>query len=192
MIFKLKGTIEYKHQQSLIVNTGPVALETLVPTSLLTETKQGETIDLFTYLHVRENQLVLFGFKQLNQRTLFTSLIDISGIGPKGALGILSQASVEEITKAVNNNNTLLFTSVPGIGKKNANRIILELKSKLGEDTDLDLSQLVMDKGSKQVVSALHTLGYTKQEALTALQKIDPGLSLEQRIKECLKVIGSH
>jgi len=190
VLFKIRGTVEQKISQSLIISLGPVSFKVRVPLSLLSQKKKGDKVDLYTYLYVRENELEVFGFDSLEQQTLFSLFIDISGIGPKSALGILSQASVSEIKEAVEKNYTHVFTSVPGIGKKNAGRIILELKSKFGKEKDFDLSQLEEDPETKQVVEALVSLGYAKREAKEAIRKIGTDLSVQDKIRECLKILG--
>ena len=173
-----------------MVQTGPVSWEIAVPKPLISHSEKASAIDLFTYLHVRENSMELFGFDTYEQRHLFKLLIDISGVGPKSALGILSQAVVDEIKKAVQTNNTLVFTSVSGIGQKGANRIILELKSKLEKDDSFDISQLTEDKETSNVIAALVGLGYTKNEARRAVREADPKLGLQEKVRACLKILG--
>lgn len=190
MIFKLRGTIEDKFPESLIVNLGMICLEVQTPSNLINQKQVGEQIELYTHLYARENEFELFGFPGQPERMMFNSLIEISGIGPKTALGVLSQNTVTEIRDAVTNNQTGVFTAVSGIGKKNANRIVLELKSRFEQSDEFDFAFLEDDEEASQAVSALQNLGYKQREAKEALAKVDSELSLEDKIKKALQILA--
>jgi Holliday junction DNA helicase RuvA len=146
----------------------------------------GAKVKLFTYLHVREDILDLFGFLDKKDLEFFEMLISISGIGPKGAMNILSVASVETLKKAIGNEDSTILTKVSGIGQKTAEKIILELKSKIsGEFFD--------EKGGSdgEAIDALISLGYRLQEAREALKKIPHEVTeVGAKIKHALKLLS--
>lgn len=172
------------------MSTGPIGFRVRVPTSLLAKVNEGAEINLFTHLQVREDTLELYGFEGFESLTMFEMLISVSGIGPKTALGVLSAATVSEIKDAVVKSDLDLFTSISRIGKKNAGRIILELREKIGAVSDLDLAELGKPKEINEVIAALKGLGYSITEARRALAMVDKNLSVKEKIKETLKVLG--
>jgi Holliday junction DNA helicase RuvA len=149
----------------------------------------GQTVSVSTYLAVRENSLDLYGFKDEGSLEMFEMLITVSGIGPKSALGILSVASAHTIREAVMSEDTSYLTKVSGIGKKNAEKIVLELKGKF---KDSDHAIVSGDGVSKEAlaVEALRSLGFDEREARDAVKKMDKDLSAEAMIKLALKQIG--
>lgn len=148
---------------------------------------------LYTYLHVREDAVLLFGFESQEQKTLFLKLIAISGVGPKVAMAILSTLSIQEFFGSVATNDAKSITRAPGVGKKTAERIILEMRGQL--DTFIESSQQVAaapgapaDAAQADAVQALISLGYTGAEALTAISKVqEPGLKTEDLILRALR-----
>lgn len=187
MIGSITGEIKKRSRNFIVVDVSGLGYKVFVPYELLSKASEGSKITLFTHLHVREDALALYGFEEEMQRNLFENLISISGVGPKMAMGILSQAKVEEIEAAVVKADISFFQSVPGIGKKSAHRIIIDLQSKLGKLKDLDLSELEIQR---DLVEALRSLGYTPREAQEALREVDRKLPTEVQIKEALKKLS--
>ncbi|MBM4401618.1 MAG: Holliday junction branch migration protein RuvA [Candidatus Cloacimonetes bacterium] len=190
MISHLRGKIIKHLPDSLIVSTDSFGFRVRVPTALLAKANEGAEIELFTHLQVRGDELLLYGFSDFEELTMFEMLIAVSGVGPKMALGVLSGATVSEIKDAVSRGDSDVFTSVSGIGRKNAGRIILELRPKLGSVSELDLTEFGKPKEVNEVIAALKNLGYSTNEARQALKMVDKNLSVEEKIKEALKVMG--
>lgn len=193
MIASLQGTVESMSADYAVINVGGVGFQVFMPTSSLsTIGASGAKVKLHTYLHVREDNLSLYGFSTPDERIIFQSLINVSGIGPKLALAILSALSVEQIVSAVAANNSSLLRTVSGVGKKMADRLILELQDKLN-------SQLLSitsssDAASSEVIAALTALGYSVIEASRAIASLPVGnnLSLEDKIKKALNYFSEN
>jgi Holliday junction DNA helicase RuvA len=190
MIGTIKGIIEYREDPNLIVDVNGVGYRVLVPANVLGQINGvGETIKLFIHTHVREDLLELYGFTEPQDLKLFEYLISVSGIGCKTALGIFSVGQRREIIQAISSNDLNFFTSVPRLGKKNAQKIIIELKNRVGGGEDLDLSQGTQE--TDDVIIALKSLGYTKEEAKQALQNNkESNLTTSEKIKQALKYLG--
>lgn len=190
MIGLLTGTVVYKTESSLILDVLSVGYKVLVPQPLLAATPlQTENIKLFIYTHVREEALDLYGFKTAEDLRIFEYLISVSGVGPKSALGVFSIGSRSEIITAIAKGDVDFFTSVPRLGKKNAQKIIIELKSKIGSTEDLDLSG--GEEGTDDVIDALQAFGFTPKEARRALRSVDgQATTPEEQIKLALKYLG--
>src|ERR687890_315560 len=132
MIAHLSGTLLAKHATSVIVDVGGVGYEVTIPVTTFYDLGEaGEAVRLQIYTHVREEALQLFGFRTLRERELFTQLISVSGIGPKSAVAMLSGMSADEIITAIRTNNLARLTSIPGLGKKTAERLVLDLRDKM-------------------------------------------------------------
>ena len=150
--------------------------------------KSGDTTSLWTHLRVREDALDLYGFESYPELEFFETLIQISGIGPKSAMGILGIAQLDTVKKAIASGEISYLTKVSGIGKKTAERIIVELRDKMGQ---LDESSGTMFKDEQDVLEALKSLGYSPVEAREAIKKIpDAVIGVNARIKEALKMLG--
>jgi Holliday junction DNA helicase RuvA len=149
----------------------------------------GGELTIETYLHVREDALQLYGFAEPSERELFLHLLAVGGIGPKVALSVVSSAPAAELRRAIVLEDPARFQAIPGIGKKTAERIVLELKEKLGSEDVVALPSLPGAPTSTHVVArdALVELGYTVVEAETALARTDPDLSAEERVREALR-----
>jgi Holliday junction DNA helicase RuvA len=161
-------------------------------------TSEGDFISLLTYLHVREDALILFGFSDEQEREIFKLLIGISGIGPKLAITILSGLTVSEFVQAVSMENYHFLVKIPGVGKKTAQRVVLELKEKVRTEIEAEeLESISISAINRELydeaVSALFTLGYRRNEAKKAVEKIlqinTKEISVEQLIKLALKEI---
>ncbi len=188
MIGQLTGKISHLNKTYAIINVGGVGYKVYFRSEILTSLKENEEIMIWTHLAVREDALDLYGFIDREELDYFHLLIAISGIGPKSALLILSQAPPEILRKAVLSNDNTYLTKVSGIGRKSADKIIIELRDKLGA---LALSEANSLEGSSDVVDALVALGYSLKEARMALQKISPDTqTTDAKIKEALKILG--
>lgn len=189
MIGALKGKIFSKSSNSVILFAGDVGYLVFVTNRFLEETPMDATTFLYTHTHVRDDALDLFGFPTSQELSLFKLLLTVSGIGPKTALTIMDR-SVSAVTAAVQQSDVDFFTTIPRLGKKNAQKIIIELKQKLGSLTDLDLSGASSSE-TKELVDALSSMGFVKNDALAAIKTIPPTLTtLEQKIRYCLKQLG--
>jgi Holliday junction DNA helicase RuvA len=140
-----------------------------------------------TYLHVREDALQLYGFADADERELFVHLLTVSGVGPKVALAVVSGSPAAELRKAIALGDHARFQAIPGIGKKTAERIVLELREKLGEADAAGLAAVSGAPGHLVARDALVELGYTVVDAERALAEVDPGLSPEERVKLALR-----
>jgi Holliday junction DNA helicase RuvA len=192
MIAGIKGTIEAIGSNWVIIDVGGVSYRVFLPTSTLsTLGVVGQGAKLHTHLHVREDNLTLYGFSAARELALFQTLITVSGIGPKLGLAMLSAMDVEQLTMAIASGDFAMLTAVPGIGKKTAERIVLELKDKIS--TGWMLAQdLDMVRGNGEVVAALTSLGYSVSEATRAVASLPSSadLSLEDKIKLALRHFG--
>jgi Holliday junction DNA helicase RuvA len=157
--------------------------------AVLRRATTGAEVTVETYLHVREDALQLYGFADAEERELFVHLLTVSGIGPKVALAVVSGSPAAELRKAIAMGDHARFQAIPGIGKKTAERIVLELKEKLGSDDVVALPTAAGGASSSHVVArdALVGLGYTVVEAEQALARVDPGLPAEERVREALR-----
>lgn len=190
MIGLLKGRAELFNEQCLLIEVSGVGYKVFVPTSILSKIQTGEEIKLFIHTHVRDDALDLYGFLELLDLRLFEYLISVSGIGPKTALGIFSIGDNKTIVNAIINGEVSFFTTVPRLGKKNAQKIIIELKSKLGSARDLDLFELDSE-GNNDVVVVLKNFGFTSFEINKVLKEVsDKGKTSEEKIKLALKYLG--
>ena len=187
MIASVRGTIQHIGDSELIVEVGGVGLRIAIPaTGVGTHYELGKPVCLHTYLVVREDALELYGFRTEEQRTYFTMLLDVSGIGPKLSLSILSTLSPELIRSAISGNQPDVFATVPGVGKKTGERIVFHLRDKLGEPAE---ELLVRSESDVEVLNVLMALGYNQVEAQAALRYIpeDTSDDVEERVKEALR-----
>ena len=186
MIGRLTGKLVGKHPPQLLVDVGGVGYELDVPmSSFYALPATGESVTLFTHLVVREDAHTLYGFVTLEERSAFRQLIRISGIGARTALAVLSGLSVGELTQAIALQDVGRLTKIPGIGKKTAERLLLELKGKLGALGAVGGAE----KGS-DVLNALLALGYSEKEALAATQGLPPGIPVADGIRAALKSLA--
>ena len=190
MIGTISGTVRYKDVHVLIVDVGGVGYKVSVSIDTALDAFVGKPIFLWTYLAVRENALDLFGFVDKDGLDLFELLIGISGIGPKTALGILNVATPAMLRQAVANEDTSYLTKVSGIGKKNAEKIVLELRDKL-VTTVADKNTNMRSEGD--VMEALLSLGYAERDIREALKKMPKDIEgAAERVKQALKILSQH
>lgn len=189
MIGLLTGTIVYKTNTAVILDVSGVGYKVLLPESILVTLSLNDQKQLFIYTHVREEVLDLYGFASPEDLRLFEFLIGVSGVGPKSALGVFSVGNRSDIIKAIATGDVSFFTAVPRLGKKNAQKIIIELKIKIGSKDDLDLSEGGED--DYEVVAALEGFGFSRQEAQRALSALDgQAKTPEEQIRLALKYLG--
>ncbi|MFG6485051.1 Holliday junction branch migration protein RuvA [Roseateles sp. BYS78W] len=189
MIGRLSGVIAEKTPPQVVIDVGGVGYEVDVPMSTFFNLGAlGERAVLLTHLTVREDAHQLFGFLTHEERSTFRQLIKISGVGPKMALGLLSGLSVAELAQAVSRQEIGRLTKVPGIGKKTAERLLLELKGKLGPD--LALPTTVANDAQADILQALVALGYSEKDAAAALKALPPDVGVSDGIKQALKKLS--
>jgi Holliday junction DNA helicase RuvA len=189
MIGRLSGLLLDKNPAQLIVDCNGVGYEVGVPMSTFYNLPAtGERVTLLTHMVVREDAQLLYGFGTTQERELFRELIKISGIGARTALAILSGMSVNDLAQAVTLQEVGRLTRIPGIGKKTAERLLLELKGKLG--AELGTAPGTEGESSNDVLSALLALGYSEKEALLAIKQVPTGSSVSDGIRQALKALS--
>lgn len=186
MIGSLKGTIEYKSTNYIILETNGVGYKVFVTPALMFGLKTGQSLNLVTLTYVREDQITLYGFEGLPELEFFEMLLTVSGVGPKSALGIMSLAGLDMIKSAIASGDATVFTKVSGIGRKTAERVIIELKDKLKAQVDA----LPVAKEHSEAMDALLALGYSAQEARDALKSVPIDVTnLQDKVKVALKAL---
>ena len=196
MIGYLNGTVIIRDDPYLIIDVNGVGYKIHAASDVLSKVTElgsdplpaGRQVKLFTYTHVREDALELYGFSKYSDLKLFESLINVSGVGPRTAIGIFAIGAGDEIVKAIIDADVSFFSGVPRLGTKNAQKIIIELKNKVGGG-ELDLSG-VSNGSRNELSSALKTFGFTTKEINEAVRNIDRSVSVEEQIKMALKYLG--
>jgi len=190
MIGRLSGLLAEKTPPQVLLDVGGVGYEVDVPMSTFYNLPAvGERVILLTHFVVREDAQLLYGFLTAAERSTFREVVKISGVGPRTALSILSGLSVAELAQAVSTQDSARLVKVPGIGKKTAERLLLELKGKLGPDLSLAPSAVIGEAGS-DIVQALMALGYNEREAQAALKALPAGVGVSEGIKLALKALN--
>ena len=190
MIGKLTGTLADKNPPQVLVDCHGVGYEVDVPMSTFYNLPHtGEQVSLLTHFVVREDAQILYGFGTAGERETFRQLIKISGVGPRTALSVLSGMSVAEIAQAVTAQDAGRLVKVPGIGKKTAERLLLELKGKLGADLGGAMGAPRSD-AQADILQALLALGYSDREASAALKALPEGVGVSEGIKSALKALA--
>ncbi len=190
MIGKLSGTLSEKNPPQVLVDCHGVGYEVDVPMSTFYNLPAvGEKVSLLTHFVVREDAQILYGFGSPEERTAFRQLIKISGVGPRMALGVLSGMSVAELGQAITLQEAGRLVKIPGIGKKTAERLLLELKGKMG--ADLGPSSVPVGNSSQNdILQALVALGYSDKEAALSLKALPADLGVSEGIKFALKALA--
>jgi len=193
MISHLEGTIIFKGERFAVVSAGGVGYKVhLAPETLRSIPPQGEVIKLWTHLHVRETDMELYGFFTYAEMQFFEVLIGVSGVGPKSAIGILGIAPLDTLKRAIAAGETTYLTKVSGIGKRMAEKIILELRDKLGgaamsEGMRADL------QADTDVLDALIAMGYSQNDARHAVSRVPADITgIKERLGEALKALGKR
>jgi len=191
MIAYLSGELQIKGENFVVVKNNGIGYKVFAPAEVCLKAKAGEELELFTYQHVREDALQLFGFAKPNDLRLFEQLISISGIGPKTAMNVFSEAKAEDIIAAIVSGDASILKRVSGIGAKTAERIILELKNRVFAGVELGALKSREEFGADEdAVIALTSLGYSAAQAKDALKRVDATVTdLSQRVKAALKLI---
>ena len=191
MIGRLSGVLLEKNPPAILVDAQGVGYELEVPMSTFYNLPAtGEKVSLHTHLVVREDAHLLYGFGTHGERSAFRQLIKISGVGPRIALAVLSGLSVGEIAEAVATQEPARLVKVPGIGKKTAERLLLELKGKFGDELSGDMSVNRVAPAKGDVVNALLGLGYSDKEAQSAVKSLPEGLTVSEGIRQALKALA--
>jgi len=193
MIASLKGKVESVSSDWAIINVGGIGFQVYVPTSTLSTIGSiGKEVILYTHLYLREDNATLYGFASSEELGLFQTLLGVSGLGPKLALAMLSAMNVEKLTMAIATASSDLLTEIPGIGKKMANRLILELKDKVAAGW-VTTPGVQLTEANTEVLATLTALGYSVAEANRAVANLPPSstnLPLEEKIKLALQYFG--
>lgn len=199
MFYYIKGKLVFTDPTTAVIDCGGVGYKLAVSANTLAKlTKIGEEVCLYTHMSVKEDAVELLGFYTTEELAAFKLLITVSGIGPKGAMGVLSVMTPEKVALAVSTGDTKAIAKAPGVGAKTAARIVLELKDKVAKalptgDTadddggDLDFLTDAPKNNIEEAITALMVLGYTKAEAQAALKGVSAGLSLEEMITAALR-----
>jgi len=191
MIGRLSGTLIEKNPPQILLDVQGVAYEVDVPMSTFYNLPDlGRPLALFTHLVVREDAHLLFGFASESERRTFRQLVKISGIGARTALSVLSGLSVAELVQTVTLQETGRLTKIPGIGKKTAERLLLELKDKLGADLGTAVGVNRTPAPTSDVLHALLALGYSDKEAVHAVKQLPEGVAVADGIRQALKMLG--
>ena len=184
MISRLRGMPAGRTADGLVLDVGGVGYLVNATPSVLRRADGAAEVTVETYLHVREDALQLYGFADAAERSLFVQLLGVSGIGPKVALAVVSSASAAELQRAIALDDSARFQAIPGIGKKTAERIVLELEGSFTEATPAVSSGAPRERVARD---ALVELGYSLLEAEQALAPVDPDLPTEERVREALR-----
>ncbi len=193
MIGRIAGTLLEKKPPQVLVDCGGVGYEIDVPMSTLYNLPAiGERVTLFAHLVVREDAQLLYGFGTQGERAAFRELVKIAGVGPRTALAVLSGLSITDLAQAVTLQDSGRLVQIPGIGKKTAERLLLELKGKLGADIALPVGIATADAGdaAPDILKALTALGYNEKEALYAVRLVVAGSTVSEGIRQALKALS--
>ena len=191
MIGRLSGTLLEKNPPQLTLDVQGVAYEVDVPMSTFYNLPaNGERVTLYTHLVVREDAHLLYGFGTDNERRAFRQLLKVNGIGAKIALSVLSGLSVAELAQAITLQEAARLTRVPGIGKKTAERLLLELKDKLGAEITQAVGVNRPPPVTSDIMNALIALGYNEREATSAVKNLPEGIAVADGIKQALKALS--
>ena len=197
MIAYIKGTLERRAESYIIIETGGIGYQIFVSPATLAKLPQtGEMVKVFTYFSVKEDGVSLYGFASAEEQEMFHKLLTVSGVGPKGALGFLSQLTPQEIILAIISEDVKTLSKAPGVGRKTAQRVILELKDKfkteealsMGEEVQGIVETSVGGDAKFEAIDAMTALGYSRSEAAKAVNAVAAeGLSTEDILKAALK-----
>ncbi len=191
MIGKLVGIVSEINGNHILINPGGgVYYKIFLPAIVLKDLKIEAKASFYIYFHVRENEISLYGFPDQKMERIFLLLLGIPSIGPKSALSIIGFDRLEKLIEAVTSQNSIYFSQIPGIGKKTAQKILLDLSNKFEVEFKPQSQALTQD--DQLVIEALQSLGFKKAEAILALSKTDPKLSLEGKITLAIKSLNNH
>lgn len=200
MLYNLKGTLTVSDVNFIVVECGGVGFKCFTTLNTVKQIgKTGDTVNVYTYLAVREDAMDLYGFSSLAELDAFKLLITVSGIGPKAAVSILSQLSPDKLAVCIASGDAKAITRAQGVGKKTAERVVLELKDKMGAIAVGDVSDAVSsaasvssNSGSAEAVEALVALGYAQSDAAVVVGAMDKSLSVDEMIRLGLKQLAKN
>lgn len=198
MIYNLRGTLTYCDQNFAVVECGGVGFKCFTTLTTLREIgKVGNEVNLYTHLSVREDAMDLFGFASKEELESFRLLISVSGIGPKAAVAILSEMTPDRLAVCIASGDAKMLTKAQGVGKKTAERVVLELKDKMGAIGSSDVAAAAAagsaeGTDSAEAVQALVALGYTQSDAAVVIGRLDPSLSVDEMIRLGLKELAKN
>ncbi len=198
MIYNLRGTLTYCDQNFAVVECGGVGFKCFTTLTTLREIgKVGNEVNLYTHLSVREDAMDLFGFASKEELESFRLLISVSGIGPKAAVAILSEMTPDRLAVCIASGDAKMLTKAQGVGKKTAERVVLELKDKMGAIGSSDVPAAAAagsaeGTDSAEAVQALVALGYTQSDAAVVIGRLDPSLSVDEMIRIGLKELAKN
>lgn len=190
MIAHLAGTITEKLATSIIIDVQGVGYEVMISLPDAEDAHLGDQVKFYTYHAIRENAEELYGFSSLAAKRLFEMLVSVNGVGPKAAMAILSLGTSEEVRNAIANTDAGFIAKAAGVGKKSAERVIVDLRDKVGAPSHYGATEttfIAPAKASDEALDALIALGFPLKEASAALAEVDPSLPTEERIKLALK-----
>lgn len=188
MIYSISGEVEKLGANYVVIDVHGMAFKVVVSVNTAQAVSEGGKIKLLTYFYVREDVLALYGFMNAEELELFELIISVSGIGPRAGMAIMSLASAQRLKAAISSGEAELLQKSSGIGKKTAERIVLELKDKVGSDGGGKTIELI--EADSDVYEALTSLGYSQTQAKKALSKINPEVSgIKDRLREALKLL---
>jgi Holliday junction DNA helicase RuvA len=185
MIGSIRGKVTLKTEKFLLIETGGVGYKVYVSPDTAAKTKNEEAF-LYIHTHVREDAMDLYGFCEQGELEFFEMLLNVSGIGPRSAVAILGIATIDTLRRAISTGDTSYLTKISGIGKKTAEKIIIELRDKMGEVSESGSLQEELD-----ALEALKSLGYSQHEAREALKKVSADTNTNAKIREALKILGN-
>lgn len=185
MIASISGNIINKGLDYLVIEAGGIGYCVFVVNDIIVNHKLNDKIQVVTYMVVREDRQALYGFLTAEELELFSQLISVSGVGPKVAMAILNSGKTAELKSAISHEDSAIFTAISGVGQKTAQRLILELKNKIGI-----VDMVTGSNDSEEVIKALSGLGYNMYEIRNIIGQVSSQLTLEEKIKEALKLLG--
>lgn len=193
MIGYISGLVKAIHKNYIIVATDHVGYKVFVTPQVSLSNTEGKQLSLFTYTYVREDQLSLYGFPSLRELDFFEMLISVSGVGPKIAMAIMSVADIDVIKSGIASGDASVFTKVSGVGRKTAERLIVELREKVGEIEEGKEMTGGFAQAHADVIDVLMALGYSRTEARQAVQSLPTNLSSsEDKVREALRSLAKH
>lgn len=188
MIAFIDGKVKMRGDRFLIINTNDLGYKVFALPQTIQGVKKDNSVQLWTHLRVKEDAMELYGFKEYPELEFFETLIQISGVGPKSAMGILGVAPLDTIKRAISSGEISYLTKVSGIGKKTAERVVVELRDKIGKLGEADKT---MFKEEEDVLTAIVSLGYSAREVKEALKQVPESVKgINARVKETLKILG--
>ena len=188
MIGKLKGKlVEIDGNIGLIETSGGVFYHSYLTPEILSRSRLSDVVEFYTYLHVKDDGLTLFAFEDKDKYRLFRLLLSVDGVGPRSAFTIISYTNAQEIIAAVQAQNSVFFSAIPGIGKKTAHKILLELSSKLG--AEFSPRSYTLSKDEVTILEALQALGFDKRAGQKILSKLDEKRTIEDKITQAIKLL---